>query len=405
MRLKMIKNLNLTLFLMCYLFSFQVFGNNGSPKTDVNQNFILSTKEVAQNNSDSVYLIPIVFHVLYHNPVDNISDAQIMDGLAELNQRFRKQNADTIDIIAPFVPLAASASIEFRLAQTGPDGNPTAGITRTYTDSLAFDNLWDAYTDSTGGVHTWPTHKYLNIHVVKEFAHIVGGGRGTLPSDLFPERQGIIITHNMIGSIGTGSGATVFTHEVGHFFSLYHLWAYLGTPGDTANCNHDDGVADTPNCFGASYYYGTPSGLWAESCGSLDNVQNYMDYSPSGIRNMFTAGQVARMHSALNSPIGGRSNLHTPDNQMATGIFNPNSIAEEIENQIQVYPNPAQKILHVSSQDEAIQTVRIFHILGEEVLYISGIRSFFCTLAIDNLTAGLYVVKVNEIHIQMLVVQ
>jgi hypothetical protein len=321
-------------------------------------------------NSDSIYHIPIVFHILYNDPTDNISDAQILDGLEELNERFRKQNADTIDIITPFITLAADARIEFHLAQIDPVGNLTTGITRTFTDSISFDNLWDAYYDSTGGIATWPTHKYLNVHVVKEFAGIVGGGRGTLPSDIFPERQGIIITNNMIASVGTGTGTTVFTHEMGHFFNLYHTWAYLGIPGDTANCIKDDEVTDTPNCVGASYYYGNPSGLWAESCGSLDNVQNYMDYSPSTVRNMFTLGQVARMHEALNSPVGGRNNLHTLDNQIATGIFSPSLVSKINKNEFRVYPNPASEVVHISSKSEVLETIQLFDVLGQQVIYL-----------------------------------
>lgn len=386
-------------------FCLQSAGNIDLPISGGNQEYDVSTGACSANTSDSVYVIPIVFHVLYHDPADNISDAQIADGLLELNERFRKQNADTIDIIAPFVSIAADARIEFRLAQIDPEGNPTNGITHTYTDSTAFDFLWDAYYDSTGGTATWPTNVYLNIHVVKEFAGIVGGGRGTLPSNIFPERQGIIITNNMIGSIGTGSGGTVFTHEMGHFLNLYHLWAYLGTPGDTANCTNDDEVSDTPNCFGASYYYSTPSGLWAESCGSLDNVQNYMDYSPSQIRNMFTIGQVARMHDALNSPDGGRNNLHTPDNQIATGIFVPNSIAKANDNNYLMYPNPASESLYISSSRGALKTIQVFHVSGKEVLNLVGFGGFQTTINVEHLSPGIYIVKINQRYIQRLIIR
>jgi hypothetical protein len=183
------------------------------------------------------------------------------------------------------------------------------------------------------------------------------------------------------------------------------VWASLGTPGDTANCANDDEVADTPNCFGASYYYGTPQGLWAESCGSLDNVQNYMDYSPSHIRNMFTTGQVARMHEALNSPVGGRNNLHTQANQIATGIFLPNSIAEANNSHFLVYPNPANENLYVSSAREDLKTIQVYHVSGKEVLYLSDFGGQQATIEIDHLSPGMYIVKINKSHIQRLIVQ
>ena len=364
----------------------------------------MSSHNKLTNDSDSIYIIPIVFHVIYHDSVDNISEAQILDGLEELNERFRKRNADTIDIIAPFIAIAADAKIEFHLATIDPDGNPTNGITRTYTDSLAFDFLWDAYYDSTGGKHTWQTDMYLNIHVVKEFAGIIGGGRGSGPSDIFPERQGIIITNNMVGSFGTAYGSTTFTHEAGHFFNLYHLWAYLGTPGDTANCSKDDEVDDTPNCFGSSYYYGNPSGLWAESCGTLDNVQNYMDYSPSNIRNMFTIGQVDRMHEALNSSVGARNNLYTIENLIATGIINTNSIAVNHSREFSIYPNPAKEIINILSRKESIKTIQIFNISGKEVLNYSNINDYSIEIYINHLKTGVYIVKINQSINQKLIV-
>src|SRR5690606_20155140 len=53
------------------------------------------------------------------------------------------------------------------------------------------------------------------------------------------------------------------------------------------------------------------------TCGTLDNVQNYMEYSYCA--RMFTEGQKTRMHACLNSPVAGRNNLWQPGNLLATG--------------------------------------------------------------------------------------
>lgn len=349
-----------------------------------------------EDTIQGVYLIPTVVHVLYHNTVDNISTNQVLDGIQLLNADFRKQNLDTSDIIAPFKQLAADTKIEFRLAQIDPDGNPTDGITRTYTDSTKFMNLWDAFYDSTGGKSAWPTNMYLNIWVVKEFAGITGGGRGSSPSNSFPERQGIIITNNQIGSVGTGMGSRVFTHEAGHFFNLLHLWAYLGTPGDTANCNKDDGVQDTPNCFGSSISYGTPTGLWAQSCGSLDNVQNYMDYSGYFVPRMFTYGQADRMHAALNSTVGGRDNLHELNNLIATGICAPSSVNNQIKNMntFNIYPNPATSYITLTSSklDLKGKVVTIVDVTGKQAIQQ---RIGYSKIDVNNIKKGVYFVKLE----------
>ena len=72
-----------------------------------------------------------------------------------------------------------------------------------------------------------------------------------------------------------------------------------------SNCSTDDGVADTPNTRG----WDNCSNLYGETCGSLDNVQNFMEYSYCS--TMFTAGQAARVQSALTGVTAQRYKLFT----------------------------------------------------------------------------------------------
>ena len=50
----------------------------------------------------TIYKIPVVFHVLHINGVENISDEQIYNAVAILNRDFRKQNADTASVHPEF---------------------------------------------------------------------------------------------------------------------------------------------------------------------------------------------------------------------------------------------------------------------------------------------------------------
>jgi len=108
--------------------------------------------------------------------------------------------------------------------------------------------------------------------------------------------------------------ARTLTHETGHFLSLHHVWGPGNNPGVSTNCGQDDYVSDTPNTLGTT---GLSCNTSQSTCGSVDNVQNYMDYS--SCEKMFTAGQVTRMYAALNSSTAQRNNLHTQSNLMATG--------------------------------------------------------------------------------------
>ena len=150
-------------------------------------------------------------------------------------------------------------------------------------------------------------------------------------------RHGIIADHEYVGSIGSGSNSNyvrhTLSHECGHFFNLEHTWAEWADVGLSSNCNEDDFVADTPNCIG-SY---SSCNLASQSCGSLDNVQNIMDYS--SCTAMFTQGQVARMQASLNSGVGDRVDLWQEDNLWATGTH-PNYQEEECLASVDIYiPN------------------------------------------------------------------
>ena len=78
----------------------------------------------------SIINIPVVFHVVYKNISENISDDQIMSQLDILNDDFRRQNIDQINTPLDFASIAADTDINFCLAQRTPTNDTTSGITR-----------------------------------------------------------------------------------------------------------------------------------------------------------------------------------------------------------------------------------------------------------------------------------
>ncbi|NLA24344.1 MAG: hypothetical protein GX879_05190, partial [Bacteroidales bacterium] len=284
------------------------------------ENLQIFIDDYIKENKDSknldVYIIPVVFHIVHNYGPENISKEQINDQIRILNEDYRRLNPDTVDIIPPFKQLATDSRIEFRLAQIDPNGNCTDGVTRT----ISFQTYYGS-EEIKNIAPSWPNSKYLNVWVVNRIPGGVAGYAyypGTAPNG----RDGIMITHSYIGSIGTGDigKSRTLTHEVGHYLSLPHPWGSTNEPGLQSNCNIDDGIEDTPNTIGH-----TSCNLWAVTCGSLDNVQNYMDYSYCC--RMFTHGQGARMRAALNSNASQRNNLWTESNLIATGTNDPDYIA------------------------------------------------------------------------------
>ncbi len=267
-----------------------------------------------------VYVIPVVFHIVHLGGVENISDYQVYDAIRILNEDFRKQNSDTTAIVTAFKGIAGDAEIEFRLATKDPQGNCHKGITRTYS-SNTYDTgqtfsghpIIDDVVDEHGA---WPSNKYMNIYVCIDPSG--AAGYTNTPNSWQPINSGyagILISHSYVGAIGTGTTqrSRALTHEVGHWLNLQHTWGPNNSPGDPNSCTTDDGVTDTPNTIGW-----TTCSLTGTTCGSLDNVQNYMEYSYCS--RMFTQGQITRMRAALNSSTGGRNNLWTTANLNATGV-------------------------------------------------------------------------------------
>ena len=273
--------------------------------------------------SEDVYIIPIVFHIIHDNGAANISEAQIQDGIRLINEQFRKLNADTVNIVEEFKHLAADVKVEFRLAKLDPDGNCTNGINRI------FSPLTNMGGHVVKDLIQWPPNKYLNIWT----SNVAGtslAGHCLMPpvADTIPEWDGIVIQHSYVGEMGTSNHTkrTVLTHEIGHYLNLYHIWGGNNVPdfyylpvASPENCEHDDMVEDTPNTIGWQ-----SCNTSANTCESLDMVQNYMDYSYCSL--LFTEGQKQRMRATLNSPVANRNNLWTEENLIATGVidgFNP----------------------------------------------------------------------------------
>jgi PKD repeat protein len=278
------------------------------------------TIEFSQRKSVSqvIYTIPVVFHILHTYGSENISDAQIEDAVNILNRDFNKQNADTANIVSAFQAIAANVGITFKLARLDPQGNCTNGIDRIYTP---LTNIGD----DDAKLNVWPRNKYLNIWVVKNISS-GAAGYSMYPSSVAgaggAQVDGIMMLSTYVGSIGTSTAgrSRSLGHEVGHWLNLAHPWGSSNTPGLSTNCNTDDNVSDTPNTVGW-----TSCNLNGTSCGSLDNVQNYMEYSYCS--NMFTNGQKARMLAALTSNTASRNNLWITNNLNATGVNNTNICA------------------------------------------------------------------------------
>ena len=240
--------------------------------------------------------IPTVVHVVYKKPDEDISKAQIQSQITALNQDFRATNPDTSKVPAPWQGLVADAKIKFQLATKDPDGNKTDGIVRVKTDRTSFGAGDWIKLANKGGSSAWPTDAYLNIWVCT----LGGGLLGYAQFPGGPKRtDGVVILNTAFGTEGTAAApfnkGRTLTHEVGHWLNLRHIW------GDTLDCSGGDRVPDTPNCEGPNIGKPRFPVITCSNGPNGDMFMNYMDYTDDAGMFMFTAQQVLRMRTSLES--------------------------------------------------------------------------------------------------------
>jgi hypothetical protein len=263
---------------------------------------------------EKIYRIPVIVHVV-HNGEDvgegaNISFEQVKSQIEVLNEDFRRMQ-NTNGYVAN--GLGIDTQIEFFLAETGLDGEKLSepgihrvngGVAEWPKGPIAnpIDRLLKPKT-------IWNPQKYFNIWTVN-FGGFVG--RNLLGYAQFPSESGldglnedegseytdgVVIGYKYFGSSEKGDfpvlsapynlGRTT-THEVGHWLGLRHIW------GD-GNCLDDDYCLDTPTSSEPTY--GCPDSKF--TCGSLDMIENYMDYTDDACLNTFTPEQKNRMLTVL----------------------------------------------------------------------------------------------------------
>ena len=287
------------------------------------QKFTEWEKQAGSRAAEYDYIIPVVFHILHEDGIENITNKEVYDAMRILNEDFKLENTDTSTTIPAFKSVMGDARIEFRLAKKDPNGNATNGI----------DRIKSSLTNNAGEgskLNVWPRNTYLNIWIVKSIAS-GAAGYTFLPSGAHrnPTRDGIILLYNYVASVRTGNPrrSRALTHEIGHWLNLPHPWGGTNNPGVAANCSDDDGVFDTPNTEGW-----TSCNLSGTTCGSLDNVQNFMDYSYCS--TMFTIGQASRMRAAVNTWVAERNALVSKANNEKAGVLD--LIAAEFESDTRV---------------------------------------------------------------------
>jgi hypothetical protein len=333
--------------------------------------------------------IPVVVHILYHLPTENISDQKIFSQIDMLNQCFRRANADTNNTPPIFKARAADCAIEFQLAISDPQRKSTTGIIRKYTPVTEWKDDDKIKFSSEMGDDAWDAQSYLNIWIgnlkgLAGYSSVLGGAAN---------KDGVVIEYSDFGlndKSGYELGRTA-VHETGHWLGLKHIWgdAYCG----------DDFVDDTPKQ--GDFTSGCPT-TSRTSCNNAadggDMYMNYMDYTNDACVNLFTEGQKTRMR-ALFAPGGARYGILS-----STGLSAPVIVEAPLPDEApkwlypQLYPNPATNeiILDISYDTRWVgRLISVFNVNGQPVLR-QTINSKVQTINISALKPGVYFLSIMK---------
>lgn len=269
----------------------------------------IAARRLQQHTDPPELVVPVVFHIVWRNEQEKLSEHIINLQLARLNEDYRNANYDTRFVPAAFQPRIGTMNIRFVLAQTDPDNRPTNGITYTFTTTsfntaLKFNDPFMKYSDR-GGIDAWDPELYLNIWVC-DLGNELNGYSSTPEQFVGASKKedGVVVSTTAFGihpynKLNYNFGRTL-VHEIGHWLGLKHTWADDDEKG-TEFCTADDGIDDTP--IQAKRTVGSfPFSYRQISCSNGpqgDMWMNFMDYAAHLNRLLFTLDQVTKARTVL----------------------------------------------------------------------------------------------------------
>jgi hypothetical protein len=214
--------------------------------------------------------IAVAFHIVHHNGIGNVSDQVIQNQLTVLNATYSNTlfnfSIHSINRVNNFDWSTHSSSMSTAAIQMRQN------LAINPIEILNF-YICDLDPNEVTGVYGYATYPWMYQNdpwqncVVVKYTTLPGGNHWWWNE----------------GKAGT--------HEVGHFLGLIHPFEGACDP-----VSQDDLVSDTPK---QSFTNENKCNSNEDSCPlepGLDNIHNYMVYSPDNCRYEFTSGQIDRMY-------------------------------------------------------------------------------------------------------------
>lgn len=367
-----------------------------------------------QSVTPVLHPIPVIFHIVIDQArlnawggIAGIS-ALVDTQLAVINRDFNDASAYRSAIPAAFLPFCGNPQLSFARAQTAPDGTETPGYEVRVVQDAGFNidggngsgfGFSAAKYTSSGGLDSWDPYSYLNVWVTDLRKNNTGSGYLglTVPPSFVgtatgipAEEQGITLSYKSWNAQG-GYKAGTLTHELGHYFGLWHIWG-----DDNGLCpwngGSDDGIADTPPQ--SSPTYDCPAFPYHDVCTPGGNgimYMNFMDYTTDACRNMFTLEQATRIHTAV-MPGGALYAL----TQHATLLQPP--AGDDTQAVFVITPNPSWGIVNIifSRVSAGLNAIDVINTCGQQVAAITGnMQRGYFSFDMSGAAKGIYYIRIH----------
>ena len=375
----------------------------------INENYQVTFQFQQALGSMSVDTFNLVFHVIHQGePIGtgaNLDDAQILSTVEGLNRDFRALPIHDSIAISPY---GTDSEIAFRPACLDPIGNLTNGIVRidgSTIPNFATDGIQISTPIDGGNVYDvmnlsrWPEEEYINVYITHGIT-VISNGNSIGAAGMGPISQwwqhgigAIYLTPTTVGVDIDGSlGYTISnpygklpSHEMGHFFGLWHT--FQGMSCIETDCNiQGDGICDTEPHDNSSPFPMDTTCYEFHECATREPVENLMNYAGQSCGHVFTPGQKAKMKQVINDHLGSLVNLS--DCSIVSNLTeNSSGVC------FHILPNPVEETLTIKADRSAI--FKIIQLGGQQMV-MDELRTGVNHFSVSAIPPGVYLLEIGD---------